>query len=63
METLCSIILAAGEGTRMKSCRPKVLAEVLFKPMIQHVLDSITKAGIKIHVSLLVTSIPFWKHT
>ncbi len=47
METLCSIILAAGEGTRMKSCRPKVLAEVLFKPMIQHVLDSITKAGIK----------------
>jgi bifunctional UDP-N-acetylglucosamine pyrophosphorylase / glucosamine-1-phosphate N-acetyltransferase len=35
------LILAAGLGTRMKSSRAKVLHEVLFKPMILHVLDTV----------------------
>jgi len=35
------LILAAGLGTRMKSSRAKVLHEVLFKPMILHVLDTL----------------------
>jgi len=36
-----ALILAAGLGTRMKSSRAKVLHEVLFKPMILHVLDTV----------------------
>lgn len=42
----CAIILAAGEGKRMKSERPKVLCEVLFKPMITWVTDAAQTAGI-----------------
>lgn len=37
-----SVILAAGKGTRMASDRPKVLHEVRGKPLIQHLLDSLT---------------------
>lgn len=46
MNKKCAVVLAAGDGTRMKSDRPKVLAEVLFKPMIKHVIDSIKTAEI-----------------
>ena len=42
----CAVILAGGEGTRMKSGRPKVLAEVLFKPLIKWVIDAVKGAGI-----------------
>lgn len=42
----CAVILAAGQGTRMKSSKPKVLAEVLFKPMIDWVTDAAINAGI-----------------
>ena len=35
------LILAAGLGTRMKSTKAKVLHEVLFKPMLLHVLDTV----------------------
>lgn len=41
------IVLAAGDGKRMKSIRPKVLMEVLFKPMLGWVLDSVEAAGIE----------------
>ena len=34
-----AIVLAAGKGTRMKSNLPKVAHEVLYKPMISHVVD------------------------
>ena len=37
---LSIIILAAGQGTRMKSSRPKVMHAVAGKPMIQHVVDT-----------------------
>lgn len=43
---LCAIILAAGNGKRMKSQKPKVLCEVLFKPMISWVSDWCQKAEI-----------------
>ena len=46
MNQVCSIILAAGNGTRMKSARSKVLCEVLFQPMIQWVLENCAGAGI-----------------
>ncbi|RMF18220.1 MAG: UDP-N-acetylglucosamine diphosphorylase/glucosamine-1-phosphate N-acetyltransferase [Gammaproteobacteria bacterium] len=34
------VILAAGQGTRMKSSLPKVLHPVAGKPMVQHVVDT-----------------------
>lgn len=46
MNGTCALILAGGEGTRMKSNRPKVLAEVLFKPLIRWVTDAVKNAGI-----------------
>ncbi len=42
MSKILSLILAAGQGTRMKSDKIKVLHHVGGKPMIQHVVDSIT---------------------
>lgn len=41
------IILAAGEGTRMKSLTPKVLHQVCGEPMIKYILDLLQKAGVK----------------
>lgn len=46
MNKKSAIILAAGKGTRMKSDDPKVLCEVLFKPMINWVIDACNDAGI-----------------
>ncbi|MEG0132882.1 MAG: bifunctional UDP-N-acetylglucosamine diphosphorylase/glucosamine-1-phosphate N-acetyltransferase GlmU [Clostridium sp.] len=43
----CAIILAAGEGKRMKSNIPKVLHNVCGKEMINHVIDNIRSAGIQ----------------
>ena len=40
-----AIILAAGEGTRMKSKKSKVLHELLGRPMIEYVIESAEKAG------------------
>ncbi|MFC6276646.1 bifunctional UDP-N-acetylglucosamine diphosphorylase/glucosamine-1-phosphate N-acetyltransferase GlmU [Psittacicella hinzii] len=37
----CSIVLAAGAGTRMKSEVPKMMHKVAHKSMIEHVLDQI----------------------
>jgi len=41
-----AIILAGGEGKRMKSEKPKALSMVLDKPMLRWVLDSVSDAGI-----------------
>lgn len=45
MRSLLVIVLAAGEGTRMLSTRPKVLHAVAGKPMVSHVLDAARAAG------------------
>jgi bifunctional UDP-N-acetylglucosamine pyrophosphorylase / glucosamine-1-phosphate N-acetyltransferase len=45
MTELLSIILAAGEGTRMRSSTPKVLHQVGGLPMIGHVLRTAQSAG------------------
>ncbi len=47
MKDLAAVILAAGDGTRMKSSSPKVLKEVLFKPMIHYVVETVLKLGIR----------------
>lgn len=36
-----AIILAAGKGTRMKTEKPKVMCEVLGKPMVDYVLSAV----------------------
>lgn len=41
-----AIVLAAGKGTRMKSLKPKVVHEVLYKPMINHVVDELKLMGV-----------------
>jgi len=37
---LKTIILAAGQGTRMRSAKPKVLHEIANRPMLQHVYET-----------------------
>ncbi|MCR4926123.1 MAG: bifunctional UDP-N-acetylglucosamine diphosphorylase/glucosamine-1-phosphate N-acetyltransferase GlmU [Clostridiales bacterium] len=46
MSKNCAIILAGGEGKRMKSTKPKAMCEVLFKPMIDWVIDAVKDADI-----------------
>jgi bifunctional UDP-N-acetylglucosamine pyrophosphorylase/glucosamine-1-phosphate N-acetyltransferase len=42
---LTAVILAAGQGTRMKSAKPKVLHELCGRPMIHHVVEAALAAG------------------
>lgn len=42
----CALILAAGQGTRIKSDIPKVLHKVCGKEMVNHVIDTMRKAKI-----------------
>lgn len=45
------VILAAGQGTRMRSALPKVLHPVAGKPMLAHVIDTARGLGpSRIHV-------------
>ncbi|SCG84236.1 UDP-N-acetylglucosamine pyrophosphorylase [Proteiniborus sp. DW1] len=41
-----SIILAAGEGTRMKSKLPKVLHKICGRPLLSHVINTAKSSGI-----------------
>lgn len=45
MENLKAIVLAAGEGSRMKSKTPKVLHQILGKPMLGYVIDAARGCG------------------
>jgi bifunctional UDP-N-acetylglucosamine pyrophosphorylase/glucosamine-1-phosphate N-acetyltransferase len=45
MTELLSIILAAGEGTRMRSTTPKVLHPVGGMPIVGHVARAAREAG------------------
>ncbi len=47
MSDLKVVILAAGQGTRMKSDVPKVLHKVLDKPMVEYVIDASKEVGAK----------------
>jgi bifunctional UDP-N-acetylglucosamine pyrophosphorylase/glucosamine-1-phosphate N-acetyltransferase len=43
--TCLAVVLAAGEGTRMRSARPKVLHEVAGRSLLAHVLSAVKAAG------------------
>ncbi|MBB3312132.1 bifunctional UDP-N-acetylglucosamine pyrophosphorylase/glucosamine-1-phosphate N-acetyltransferase [Rhizobium sp. BK196] len=54
MERTClAVILAAGDSTRMKSAKSKVLHEVAGQPMIAHVVGAVAATGIS-SVALVV---------
>lgn len=48
-----AIVLAAGQGTRMKSDIPKVLHRVAGKAMVEHVLDTLAKAEVDRQILVL----------
>ena len=43
--TCLSIVLAAGEGTRMRSTLPKVLHKLAGRSLLAHVLTAVNAAG------------------
>jgi bifunctional UDP-N-acetylglucosamine pyrophosphorylase/glucosamine-1-phosphate N-acetyltransferase len=43
----CAIVLAAGEGTRMRSSLPKVAHRMLDVPLVRFVVDAVHAAGIE----------------
>lgn len=51
MDKRFAVVLAAGQGTRMKSKLYKVLHPVCGKPMVEHVVDE----ALKLSLSKLVT--------
>ncbi len=53
MRQLLVIVLAAGEGTRMRSSQPKVLHAVAGRAMVSHVLDAAQAAGAA-HIAVVV---------
>ena len=46
MRNCAAVVLAAGQGTRMRSRLPKVLHQVAGRPMLLHVLDAVSSVGI-----------------
>lgn len=50
---LKAIILAAGQGTRMKSSLPKVLHKVCGKEMVNHVIDVAANSGVNENIVIL----------
>jgi len=46
MKNIATIILAAGEGIRMKSSLPKVLHNICGKPMLEYLIDNVNSIGI-----------------
>jgi bifunctional UDP-N-acetylglucosamine pyrophosphorylase/glucosamine-1-phosphate N-acetyltransferase len=47
MSSTAAVILAAGQGTRMKSDLPKVLHTIDERPMVSYVVDTVRRAGIE----------------
>ncbi len=47
MQDVCAVILAAGDGTQMRSQRAKALHSVLGRPMVQYPVDLCLRLGVK----------------
>ena len=46
LNSTTAVILAVGQGTRMKSGHPKVLHQILGRPMITYLIDALNSIGI-----------------
>jgi len=46
-QKITAVVLAAGQGTRMKSQHPKVLHQILGRPMIAYLLDTLKAVGLE----------------
>lgn len=55
MQDVCAVILAAGEGTRMRSRTAKVLHPLLGRPLVRYPVDLCLRLGIK-RVLLIVST-------
>ena len=53
MPNVYAVVLAAGQGTRMKSKLYKVLHPVCGKPMVEHVVDHVSQLGAEKIVSIV----------
>lgn len=53
--SLAAVVLAAGQGTRMRSLRPKPLHRLCGKPMLLYVVDSLARASVD-HAVVVVGS-------
>ncbi len=53
---ICAVILAAGLGTRMKSSTPKVLHKILGKPIIEYVVNAVTKTNKIIYTTIVIAN-------
>lgn len=51
--SVATIILGAGKGTRMKSDLPKVMMPVCGKPMVKHIIDTLSNMGIQKIVTVI----------
>jgi bifunctional UDP-N-acetylglucosamine pyrophosphorylase/glucosamine-1-phosphate N-acetyltransferase len=47
MRPISAVVLAAGEGTRMRSSRPKPLHRLCGRPMVLHVLDALVELEVE----------------
>ena len=47
LDNVKAVVLAAGKGVRMKSERPKVLHEILGRPVLDFVLRNLRLAGVQ----------------
>jgi bifunctional UDP-N-acetylglucosamine pyrophosphorylase/glucosamine-1-phosphate N-acetyltransferase len=47
MARLSAIVLAAGEGSRMRSQRPKPLHHLCGRPMVLHVIDAVSQLDVE----------------
>jgi bifunctional UDP-N-acetylglucosamine pyrophosphorylase / glucosamine-1-phosphate N-acetyltransferase len=45
-DKVVAVLLAAGQGTRMKSSHPKVLHQILGRPMISYLIDTLKSIGV-----------------
>jgi bifunctional UDP-N-acetylglucosamine pyrophosphorylase/glucosamine-1-phosphate N-acetyltransferase len=46
-DNITAVILAAGQGTRMKSSRPKVLHEILGRPLVAYLIETLKGVGVE----------------